>query len=85
VPKGVQTWLMVALAMGMLGIIFLTGRPEGPAAPRPGTQPAAAPTADRVRDYQDRLRMLDEQAARDLRQAGSTPGGTHAIGADRWL
>ena len=68
-PKGVQTWLMVALAVGMLGIIFLTGKPEGPAAPRPSTQPAAAPTADRVRDYQDRLRMLDEQAARDLRQA----------------
>ena len=68
-PKGVQTWLMVALAVGMLGIIFLTGKPEGPATPRPSTQPAAAPTADRVRDYQDRLRMLDEQAARDLRQA----------------
>ena len=68
-PKGVQTWLMVALAVGMLGIIFLTGKPEGTATPRPGTQPAAAPTADRVRDYQDRLRMLDEQAARDLRQA----------------
>ena len=68
-PKGVQTWLMVALAVGMLGIIFLTGKPEGPAAPRPGTQPAAAATADRVRDYQDRLRMLDEQASRDLRQA----------------
>lgn len=68
-PKGVQTWLMVALAVGMLGIIFLTGKPEGPAAPRPGTQPAAAPTADRVRDYQDRLRMLNDQAARDLRQA----------------
>jgi len=68
-PKGVQTWLMVALAVGMLGIIFLTGKPEGPAAPRPGTQPAAAATADRVRDYQDRLRVLDEQASRDLRQA----------------
>jgi type IV secretory pathway VirB10-like protein len=68
-PKGVQTWLMAALAVGMLGIIFLTGKPEGPAGPRPGTQPAAAPTADRVRDYQDRLRMLDEQASRDLRQA----------------
>jgi type IV secretion system protein TrbI len=68
-PKGVQTWLMVALAVGMLGIIFLTGKPEGPTTPRPSTQPAAAPTSDRVRDYQDRLRMLDEQAARDLRQA----------------
>ena len=68
-PKGVQTWLMVALAIGMLGIILLTGQPDGPAAPRQATQPAAAPSADRVRDYQERLRLLDEQAARDLRQA----------------
>ena len=68
-PKGVQTWLMVALAVGMLGIIFLTGHPDGPAVPKPATQTASAPSADRVRDYQERLRMLDEQAARDLRQA----------------
>jgi len=68
-PKGVQTWLMVALAVGMLGIIFLTGKPDGPAAPRQATQTTPAPSADRVRDYQERLRMLDEQAARDLRQA----------------
>lgn len=68
-PKGVQTWLMVALAIGMLGIIFLTGQPDGPAAPRQATRPAAAPSADRVRDYQERLRLLDEQAARELRQA----------------
>lgn len=68
-PKGVQTWLMVALAVGMLGIIFLTGRPDGAATPRPATATPAAPSADRVRDYQERLRLLDEQAARDLRQA----------------
>ena len=68
-PKGVQTWLMVALAVGMLGIIFLTGNPDGSTPPRPSVQPNAAPATDRVRDYQDRLRMLDEQAARDLRQA----------------
>src|SRR5690606_28276459 len=68
-PKGVQTWLMVALAVGMLGIIFLTGNPDGSPPPRPAGPSAAAPSTDRVRDYQDRLRMLDEQAARDLRQA----------------
>jgi type IV secretion system protein VirB10 len=53
----------------MLGIIFLTGNPDGSSPPRPASQPAAAPATDRVRDYQDRLRMLDEQAARDLQQA----------------
>ncbi|MCC7044127.1 MAG: hypothetical protein IT183_09705, partial [Acidobacteria bacterium] len=68
-PKGVQTWLMVVLAVGMLGIIFLTGQPNGPSAPRPAGQPAAAPSTDRVRDYQERLRLLDEQAARELRQS----------------
>lgn len=68
-PKGVQTWLMVALAVGMLGVIFLTGNPDGSTPQRPASQPTAAPSADRVRDYQDRLRMLDEQAARDLRRA----------------
>jgi len=25
-PRGMQTWLMVALAMGMLAIILFTGR-----------------------------------------------------------
>lgn len=68
-PKGVQTWLMVALAIGMLGVIFLTGQPNGPATPRPASQPVSAPSTDRVRDYQERLRLLDEQAARELRQA----------------
>lgn len=68
-PKGVQTWLMVALAVGMLVIIFLTGRPDGPGTPRSVPQAIPAPSADRVRDYQERLRLLDEQAARDARQA----------------
>lgn len=68
-PKGVQTWLMVVLALGMLGIIFLTGEPNGPATARPATPPSSTPTTDRVRDYQERLRLLDDQAARDLRQA----------------
>lgn len=69
-PKGVQTWLMVALAVGMLAIIFLTGQPDAPATARP-TTPAGSqqPSADRVRDYQERLRVLDEQAAREVREA----------------
>lgn len=70
-PRGVQTWLMVAVALGMMFIIFLTGRPEGPAATRPATAAVVAPTADRVRDYQERLRLLDEQAAREAREAAA--------------
>lgn len=64
-PRGVQTWLMVVLAVGMLGIIFLTGQPSAPARPQVTTPAAATPNGDRVRDYQERLRLLDAQAARD--------------------
>lgn len=68
-PRGVQTWLMAALALGMLFIIFLTGKPEGPAATRRPAGAVSPPSADRVRDYQERLRALDEQAAREAREA----------------
>ena len=62
-PRGAQTWLMAALAFGLLAIIVVTGRPEP--AVRPATAPsnqAAAPNPDRLRDYQDRLRVLDERS-----------------------
>ncbi len=68
-PKGVQTWLMVALAVGMLGIIFLTGQPNPPARTAQAVPAASPSNGDRVREYQERLRMLDEQAARDSQQA----------------
>lgn len=68
-PRGVQTWLMAALALGMLFIIFLTGKPEGPATTRQPAGAVSPPSADRVRDYQERLRALDEQAAREAREA----------------
>lgn len=81
-PRGVQTWLMVAVALGMMFIIFLTGRPEGPAVTRPATAAVVAPTTDRVRDYQERLRLLDEQAAREAREsaaaASAAPAPTNA-------
>ena len=61
-PRGTQTWLMVALALGILAIIVLTGRPEPPARPAAGpANQALAPSPDRLRDYQDRLRVLDER------------------------
>ncbi len=67
-PRGVQTWLMVALAVGMLGIIFLTGQPNAPVRTAQNVAPGAPPSSDRVREYQERLRMLDDQAARDAQQ-----------------
>lgn len=70
-PRRAQTWLLAGLAVLILAIILLTGQPERSARSQagPATQPA---TADRVRDYQERLRLLDERAAREARDAVGT-------------
>lgn len=75
-PRGAQTWLLAALALGILGIIVVTGRPEP--APRPTSTPSAqqtaAPSPDRLRDYQDRLRVLDERSRQQaISQAAESP------------
>src|SRR5439155_8857049 len=62
-PRNTQTWLMVGLAVTIIGIIVFVGHPQPVA--RPGLVTAAAPVApspDRLREYQDRLRILDERA-----------------------
>ena len=76
-PRSAQTWLMVGIAVVMLGIIFIAGRPQAPSDPRPATtlQPPA-PNPDRVREYQERLRVLDERATREAIQAPATPPPT---------
>jgi hypothetical protein len=58
-----QTWLMVGLAAGILGVIVFTGNTERPQRPLVGasTQPTPPDTA-RTREFQDRLRLLDERA-----------------------
>lgn len=62
-PRGTQTWLMVALALGILAIIVFAGHPEpAPRTASAATPAALAPQPDRLRDYQDRLRALDERA-----------------------
>src|SRR6202521_1928103 len=61
-PRGLQMWLMVGVAVGMVGIIVFTGHSQ------PAPRVAAAATTplglnpDRLREYQDRLRALDERA-----------------------
>ncbi len=64
-PRGVQTWLMAGLAAAMLLIIVLTGRPDAPAPVRNAATPPQTASPDRVRDYQDRLRLLEAQAAQE--------------------
>jgi len=62
-PRRTQTWLMVGVAVGILGIIAFTGHPE-PAgrATAPVASTPLAPNPERLRDYQDRLRIMDERA-----------------------
>jgi type IV secretion system protein VirB10 len=61
-PRNVQTWLMAGLAVGMLAIMLLVGRPAPTARQSTTSSPAQAPNAERVRSYQDRLRLLEAQA-----------------------
>ena len=72
-PRGMQTWVMAGLAVGMLAIMLIVGRPDAPARPA-SAAPAQAPNADRVRDYQDRLRAMEAQAMRDSQTAALAPG-----------
>jgi type IV secretory pathway VirB10-like protein len=65
-PRGVQTWLMAGLAAAMLLIIVLTGRPDARAPVRQPTATPATTNPDRVREYQDRLRLLEAQTAQPV-------------------
>lgn len=67
-PRGTQTWLMVGLALAILGIIVFAGHPEPAAQPATAAMNTAAlsPSPDRLRDYQDRLRLLDERARQQV-------------------
>src|SRR4029453_16325254 len=68
-PRGVQVWVMAGVAVFRLGIMLIVGRPEPPARPVQTTAPVQPPSADRVRDYQERLRLLEAQAVRDPQPA----------------
>ena len=73
-PRGVQTWVMAGLAVGMLAIMLIVGRPDPPARPAASVAPAQAPSADRMRDYQERLRALDAQVLQDAQATALAPG-----------
>ena len=72
-PRGVQTWLLAGLAAFMLLIMFVVGRPEAPVRPAPTAAAPVAPSADRVRDYQDRLRALETQSLAQLADQQTVP------------
>lgn len=66
IPRRTQTWLLIGLAFGILAIILFAGQPEPPGRPvATATPQPLALNADRLRDYQDRLRVLDERARQE--------------------
>src|SRR5438874_9997985 len=75
VPRGMQTWLMVGVTVGMLVIILMSGRAEPPTRATAIAASASVPAnADRVREYQDRLRVLEARTVQEAQaQATATP------------
>jgi type IV secretion system protein VirB10 len=75
-PRHAQTWVMVAVAVVMLVIIVFTGHPAPPHPATTGMTPTLVPNADRLKEYQERLRELDartrQQAAHESRSADVT-------------
>jgi type IV secretion system protein VirB10 len=70
-PRRFQTWLLAGLAFGILVIIMLAGEPRPPAPSTQTPQNQAAPSADRLRDYQDRLRAMETRAS--VEEAATEP------------
>jgi type IV secretion system protein VirB10 len=64
---------MAGVAVFMLAIMLIVGRPDPPARPASAAAPAMAPSADRVRDYQERMRLLEAQALQDAQAAAGAP------------
>ena len=68
-PRGVQTWIMAGIAVGMLAIMLLVGRSDPPLRTTSAPPAAPAPSTDRVRDYQERLRAMEAEALREAQDA----------------
>ena len=74
-PRGVQTWIMAGVAVGMLAIMLIVGRPDPPA--RPGDDCRARAGAER----RPRPRLSGPPAA--ARGAGDARGSDGRAGAER--
>lgn len=85
-PRSAQTWLMVGLAFGILGIIFVTGRPVPPesrnsVAPERNTPPSA----ERALGVKEHLRRLEEAARRDMSTEEPSPPAAHPVPVEQTL
>ena len=72
-PRGFQTWLMAGLALGIVLIILIAGRPEPPRAPAQAVASApTSPSPERLRDYQERLRAMESRQVQEAQAAPPT-------------
>lgn len=80
IPRGVQTWMLAGLALFMMVIMLVVGRPDAPARPAATQASPSAPaqSADRVRDYQERLRAAEARALAELQAAEQAPAAPPA-------
>jgi type IV secretory pathway VirB10-like protein len=78
-PRGAQTWLMVGIAGVMLLIMFVAGRPEPPRSRPPAAAAPVAPAPDRLRDYQERLRVMEARATQDARATVAQPSAAPTL------
>jgi type IV secretion system protein TrbI len=66
-PRHLQTWLMVGLAVIMLAIILVTGHPTAPKrADAPVGQPSSALNPERLRNYQEQLAQQEMRLRQEL-------------------
>ena len=78
-PRNVQTWVMAGIAVVMLAIMLLVGRSDPPVRTTGAPVAATAPSNDRVRDYQERLRAMEAQALREAQAAAGAPASAPAM------
>ncbi len=81
-PRSTQTWVMGGLAVAIVAIIVIAGHPE-PSKRTTTVGPTAmqAPSPERLKEYQDRLRLLEERAHQQAPPA-PTPTSTTRDDAD---
>src|SRR6266576_2684137 len=78
-PRSMQTWLMVGVAVGMIAIIVATGRRDAPVRAVTAATNAPAPNPDRLREYQDRLRATEARAAQEAQVAALAPPSPRSL------
>ena len=83
-PRGVQAWLMAAIATGMIAVIFFAGDP-GPVRTPQGPQPRQEQVADpaRLAEYQERLRLVESRTNQEPAAPTAAPNASAGVSDSR--